>query len=324
MRGMNPSHAPAQAVTLSFAPQQVAPGTNNGPVRFSGVAYSGGVVPQYGWLGDVAIDLDSLQNPDGDNLPVLIDHDASIDSIAGRGQITRATTDAGLTELHISGELTTATEAGQRIARLMAEGYPLQMSVGMAANVREVSQAVPLNGRTLNVAAVFEQALVREVSFVAVGADPNTLAQQRLAATAQFSHSTPPASKDAPSMPRTPEDQALIDGLQQQLAALQAQTQAAAAQRRSADMAALFADLGRDVPTGDAAKPYQDMPEATFAVFAADLRAAHQSARKADSALFNAQGTQRAQQPAAQNTAERGAGLLAAVQNLSARSAATV
>lgn len=125
-------------------------------------------------------------------------------------------------------------------------------------------------------------------------------------------------------MPRTPEDQALIDGLQQQLAALQAQTQAAAAQRRSADMAALFADLGRDVPTGDAAKPYQDMPEATFAVFAADLRAAHQSARKADSALFNAQGTQRAQQPAAQNTAERGAGLLAAVQNLSARSAATV
>lgn len=125
-------------------------------------------------------------------------------------------------------------------------------------------------------------------------------------------------------MPRTPEDQALIDGLQKQLADLQAQTQAAAAQRRSADMAALFTELGRDVPTGDAAKPYQDMPEATFAVFAADLRAAHQSARKADSALFNAQGTQRAQQPSAQGQAARGAGLLAAVQNLSARSATTV
>ena len=318
MRGMNSSHAPAQAVTLSFAPQQVAPSSDSGPVRFAGVAYSGGIVPQYGWLGDVAIDLATLQNPDGDKLPVLIDHDASIEAIAGRGQITRVTTAAGLTELHISGELTAATEAGQRIARLMAEGYPLQMSVGMVANVREVSQAVPLNGRTLNVKAVFEQPLIREVSFVAVGADPDTLAKQRFAATTAFSK---PSTKDAPAMPRTPEDQALIDGLQKQLADLQAQTQDAAAQRRAADMATLFTELGRDVPTGDAARPYQDMGEATFAVFAADLRAAHQSARKVDSTLFKAQGSQHAQ---GQQAKANGSALLDAVTNLSARAATTV
>lgn len=322
MRGMTKPNALAQALTLSFAPKTLADSGDSGPIRFTAVAYSGGVVPSYGWLGDVAIDLATLQNPDGDALPVLIDHDARIDSIAGRGQIQRHTTADGLTELHLTGELTAATEAGQQIAKLIAEGYPLQMSVGMSANVREVSQALQINGRTLTVAAVFEQPLIREVSFVPVGADPNTLAQQRLAATAAFSKK--PETRKEATMSRTAEDQALIDGLNadvarlnQQVTEMQAAAATAAAERRATDLAALFAELGRDLPEGDAAKPYMDMSAASFAAFAADLRAAHKSARKADSTLFTAQGTQRAQ---GQAPGQQGASaLLAAVQNLSAK-----
>jgi hypothetical protein len=113
---------------LSFAcaPVTLAADTALGKVRFTGIAYSGGVIPSYGYMGDVAIDLSTLQNPDAQNLPVLIDHNAAIDSIAGKGNLTRVGN-----ALHITGELTAATEAGRQISALMAEGYPLQMSVGM-------------------------------------------------------------------------------------------------------------------------------------------------------------------------------------------------
>ncbi len=46
------------------------------------------------------------------------------DAPAGRGEIRRQIDADGLASLHIAGEITGATDAGQRIARLMAEGYP--------------------------------------------------------------------------------------------------------------------------------------------------------------------------------------------------------
>jgi hypothetical protein len=124
---------------FSFAVQRVQarflnPGETPLPtdkVRFTGVAYSGGVIPSYGWLGDVAIDLATLQNPDAQNIPVLIDHSAEIENIAGKGNLSRQGH-----ALHITGELTQATEAGRQVAALMLEGYPLQLSVGMQAKQR--------------------------------------------------------------------------------------------------------------------------------------------------------------------------------------------
>ena len=291
------------------------------PIRFTAIAYSGGIVPSYGYMGDIAIDLASLQNPDGARLPVLIDHDSRINAIAGSGSIARFTRADGGTELHLTGELTAATAAGQRIAELMQSGYPLQMSVGMSANMRETSQPVDINGQRLAVAAVFENALIREVSFVAVGADPNTHARQSLGAVPSFTPPPTPANRKEAPMSRTAEDQALIDGLNadvarlnQQITDLHTAASAAATAQRSADLSALFAELGRDAPTGDAAQPYLDMSAASYGAFAADLRAAAQSARKADRALFSAQGAQHGAGAAGSDKA--GAALLAAVQAL--------
>jgi len=305
---------------FAFTPQRVqmrlpAPGddaASTDKVRFTGIAYSGGVIPSYGWLGDVAIDLASLQNPDATDLPVLIDHKERIDSIAGKGTLTRVGN-----ALHITGELTQATEAGRQIAALMGEGYPLQMSVGMQANLREVSQPIECNGQTMAIKHVFEQARILEVSFVPTGADPNTSAAQFSAQP--LSPVPQPATMKGVVMTRTPEDQALIDSLQsqitaftEQVSALQAAQTAAAEATRTAELGALFTELGRDIPAD--VKPYIAMSADSFKAYAADLRANKPAPR--DRALFSAQSTNKAT-TAKPEGADRTAALFSAVQALS-------
>ena len=97
-------------INLSFAATREGTGTGD-KVRFKGIAYSGGIIPSRGYMGDVAIDLSSLKNPDAQNLPVLIDHSAQIDCIAGKGALSRVGN-----ALHITGELTQATDSGKKIA----------------------------------------------------------------------------------------------------------------------------------------------------------------------------------------------------------------
>ena len=285
------------------------------PVRFTGVAYSGGVVPAYGWMGDVAIDLAGLQNPDGDEIPVLENHDSRIEAIAGRGRIFRALSETGVAQLCIDGALTTATEAGRRIAQLMSEGFPLQLSVGMSANLRELAEPIQVNGQTLKVAAVFENPLIRECSFVPVGADPDTrVARLSLRDAA---HSSIRHDKEPP-MTRSAEDQALIEGLQSQLDTLKAELADKARAQRKTELSALFESVGREMPaTDEALQPYLAMPAEAFAVFAADLKAVAAAKKPpADRALFAATAPARAEQQAHQ---QRDATLGAAVDRLIAQ-----
>jgi phage head maturation protease len=251
-------------IALTFAATPVA----GSPRRFSGVAYSGGVIPNYGWLGDVAIDLESLKNDQGEEIPILVDHDQSIDGIAGKGRIFKATGSDGLPFLSVEGELSQATDAGTKVAALFAEGFPVQLSVGMQANVREVSEPTTVNGRAMDVSAIFEDATVREVSFVPVGADPNTQAQA-------FSAAAAATSKEKRNMEE-------VDALKARIAELEAQIEAARVERRRADLSALFEAVGRDMPADD--KPYIEMSDAAFSAFAADLKAVAKPAR--DAALF--------------------------------------
>jgi len=302
---------------FTFAPQRVhdhAAPAPNAPVRFTGIAYSGGIIPAYGALGDVAIDLASLQNPDAQNIPVLIDHSTSIDSIAGKGTLMRVGN-----ELHITGELTQATAAGQQIAALMSEGYPLQMSVGMQASLKTAMGASHINGQTMAVQNVFEQARIVEVSFVPTGADPHTSAAQFSALPLQ--PASQPATMKGVVMTRTPEDQALIDSLQaqitaftEQVASLQAAQTAAAEATRSAELGALFTELGRDAPTD--VKPYIAMSADSFKAYAADLRANKPAPR--DRALFTSQAASRAGSAKPEGS-DRTSALFAAVQTMSAK-----
>lgn len=311
---------------FTFAVQPVAfdAQPHSDKVRFTGVAYSGGVIPDYGWLGDVAIDLATLKNPDAQNIPVLIDHSAEIENIAGKGNLSRQGN-----ALHITGELTQATEAGKQIAALMAEGYPLQLSVGMQASLRETTEATrqqQVNGQNLSVKAVFEQARIVEVSFVPTGADPHTSA-------AQFS-ATPiePVSQPAKKgviMTRSPEDQALIDDLQKQIkdsnklikqsadqiAELQSCIADGAVKQRKAQLNALFGELGRDAPKDTSV--YEVMTDHAFSAYCADMLAMKPAPK--DRALFQSQATHMAARATVPEAQDKTTALLSAVTQLSSR-----
>lgn len=286
---------------FTFAPVLDAPAAGaapDAPLSFSGVAYSGDVVPQYGYLGDIAIDLGTLKNPAG-QVPVLVDHDARVDAIAGKGSLSLQADAAGAQVLKISGTLTQATPAGQRMAALLREGFPIQMSVGLRAALRETTAPEALNGRTLAVRHVFEHATVREVSFVPTGADANTCAQAFAFSATQATQTPPVPQPSSPkegqaTMSRSAEDQALFDQQAAEIAALKAQATEAGKAARKAALSALCAELGRDMPADDKLAPYLDMGEAQFSAYAADLRALKATAAAApktppDRALFAAQ-----------------------------------
>lgn len=336
-----PDVPPVWSLGITFSPQVRPPAADaaaDAPITFAGVAYGGGLIPNYGWLGDVAIDLGTLRNS-GAQVPALIDHEARVDSIAGRCTLELRTAPDGAQSLHVSGSLTRATPAGQRMAALLAERYPIQMSLGMNARLREVSPEdgpQRLNGRSLPVAHVFEHATIREVSFVPTGADSSTSAEQASFASAegddsafsfcatpqpQFSTPTPPkqGQPTGATMARSQEDQALLDQQAATIAKLEADIKAAQQVGRRAAFGALCTELGRELPADDKLAPYLEMSEAAFAAYAADQRdlAAKlgQGRRGVDPALFSVQSSQQAGRRPADGTGN-GAALLSAVKGL--------
>ena len=255
---------------LTFAVDPVSDPSGTGPMRFRGVAYSGGVIPQYGFYGDACIDLASLRLPSGD-LFALVDHDPT--QRAGKFA-SRIEGNAIIVE----GELFAATDAGREVAALMSEGAPWQMSVGIQAETDSAEKKRPIacNGQTLDVNTIFRNASLREVSFVPVGADPNTHVQA-------FSRNL--AGTLDPTVPHSGDTDMTIEELQTQIADLSAKLEAETTARqqaetalqanqlaaRTAAIAQLSADLGRDL-TDDECKAFAAMPDDVFVTMSATLK----------------------------------------------------
>lgn len=100
---------------LTFSPDITVDETNGIPTGFSGIAYSGGVVPNYGWYGDSAIDIGSLSIPD--QMFALVNHDP--DQRAGH---CRVWIDGSA--IHIAGQFSRMTAAGQSVAGEFMEKAP--------------------------------------------------------------------------------------------------------------------------------------------------------------------------------------------------------
>jgi outer membrane murein-binding lipoprotein Lpp/phage head maturation protease len=256
------------------------------PLGFRGVAYSGGVVPNFGWHGDMAIDLASVQLPARD-VPVLLNHDPN--QIVGRATLRSDGTQLVLE----NGKFSAVTDEGKRVQSLMGEGHPWSFSVGINARPRTADRSKPetLNGRKLAIDTVATQARVLEVSFVPAGADPNAFAAQLSARLGM-----PSPQKGDESM--TPEQSAAriteLEGqvrtLTGQVATLTTERDAArtqlAAQTRKAREDQLDALFKADELTAEQRAAYLDMTEAQFAAVTA-----HLSTRRADPALFQQQAT---------------------------------
>ena len=247
---------------FTFSPEIAIDPNSNLPTGFSGIAYSGGVVPNYGWYGDTAIDLASVTLPE--RIFALVNHDD--EERAGHCRVWLEG-DA----IRVAGQFSKATEAGQSVAAEFAEGAPWKLSVGFNANVEinDPPRSIDVNGRSLIVNAIFRNARILEVSFVPSDADPNT-------SVSAFSAS--PTIKQEPSM--SDDLKAQVENLTAQLAAANSRADTAesalADSRKTARLSAvkaLFSALDREYDDAKAA-PYLEMSDAVFAAVSADLQAA--------------------------------------------------
>jgi hypothetical protein len=251
------------------------------PVKFSGTAYSGGRVPAYG----VVIDVDTTEVPK--KMPLLMEHQRqNIIGVIDAGEKSGA-------KIIVAGKLFSDMTGGdaERVAKLSQRGAPYQMSVGLFGYTEEyipAGQSATVNGELQQgPVVILRNGRVRECSIVTLGADPNTDAQffsmpDGLAAGA-------PATSPAKASTMTPEQ---IAALQAENIALKAANEAATAaaaalklSQRTADTAALFAEVGQK-PTAEQTAAFAAMDDASFAAASAAMKATGAQLRKLNPALF--------------------------------------
>ena len=254
-----------QILTFSVLPL-TSPATDGTLSRFRGVAYSGGLIPRYGAYGDAAIDLSTINLPG--EVFALVDHDPS--QRAGKGSLH---IEGG--ELVFTGEIFKSTSAGQEVSSLFAEGAPWQMSVGIQSQPEHSKKPrmVNVNNQQLTINTLFKNASIREVSFVPVGADPNT----SVVAFSKLTHEVEQMEElledlicllNLPKMATAVEVNSEVQKLlgkvsttQTQLAAVEQQLMDVKLTARKADIAALF----NNTELSDAeTAPYLDMTDVQF------------------------------------------------------------
>lgn len=278
-------------IFFSFAPTLIEASAET-PKQFAGVAYSGGVIPGYGYFGDVAIELSSLKAPTKEVF-ALVNHDTN--QRAGKTLITNTGT-----SIDVLGSFSQSTPAGQQVAAEFSEGAPWEFSVGLQAEIETFPKPTTLtvNGQTVTIDALFKNASVREVSFVPAGADPNTqavaFAQSDLLTSVESSMDN---NSEAAVSALNADLQVKLSALQEDHATVVADLQMKLGQEAKAHLdavalantlkdelaafraevrlkavKALFSDLHREF-SEEAAQPYVEMSEASFAVVSNDLRA---------------------------------------------------
>ncbi|MGD9856516.1 MAG: hypothetical protein AB7U20_16335 [Planctomycetaceae bacterium] len=142
--------------------------------RFTMTAYTGGKLLLASFPYPVVVDLSGLKIP-AKSRPILRDHDSS--RIVGHTE----SIEINGSSIRLAGVISGSNEHAREVTAAGDNGFPWQSSIGAAAQ-RVVfvnrGEAVEVNGRRFNGPLyVARQATLREVSFVALGADDQTVAQ---------------------------------------------------------------------------------------------------------------------------------------------------
>ncbi len=137
------------------------------------MAYSGAAMRVPGW-GVIVLDLAGLDL--AGRVPILCDHDASLDGILGQGA---AEVKDG--KLFVSGAILPASDKARRVVELARGGFLFEESVGVepAEHVRiKAGERIEANNRTLTAPeggfTLIRKGRLREVSVVSLGADNRT------------------------------------------------------------------------------------------------------------------------------------------------------
>lgn len=138
---------------------------------FTGTAYSGEVIENHHYWGNVIFDLDSMQITTP--LGVLLEHDT-----VRRVGVVKSFTKDHAKGLQVAGVFL-SNEDGQQVAKDSDDEFPWQMSVFIDPQSTELIEkgSVNVNGREIQAPVViFRGGVIREISFCALGADSNTSA----------------------------------------------------------------------------------------------------------------------------------------------------
>ena len=147
---------------LEFTPEE------NPMKNVFGVAYSGGQFSQPWEDKPLVLDLEGLVI--APQIPLLLSHENHPD--ARLGVVQAVVVD---NQLLVDGGIDQGTEEGRKIVQ-MGKQAPWQLSIGARVVARELvgDDPVTVNGREFTNCVIVRRAILREVSVVAVGADPET------------------------------------------------------------------------------------------------------------------------------------------------------
>lgn len=249
--------------TFAGAASFAAADKPDGPRNFEGVAYSGGVVTDHPWFSRVVFDLSSttLQTP----APALYRHGEPV------GVIAEASIEK---DVRIGGRLfSDSDEAARGIASKADAGMPWQLSVGIyPGDVDEIGKGakVKLNGQTFDgPLTVFRNNRIREVSFVALGADHRTAAQIFEATQQERIEMDEKEKLELEAKLKTETDARIA--AEARAKELEDKAAAEAKERRTVAVKELFSSIGREFKP-ETAEPYLGMTQAQFDAVSADLR----------------------------------------------------
>jgi hypothetical protein len=253
---------------------------------FSGVAYTGAMIENHGWLSNVIIDIDSMTIEP--SLQLLLEHDTN-------HVIGTATAVKQDCKVLVNGLLVSAIDNDAlTVCQKAQAGISWQLSVGLYDYQQQElieGQSEVVNGLTVEYpATILRNAVLREVSVVALGADSAT-------SLAIFSRNLTQQEDNRMDVKALQEENATLkaqlEATNVELSTLKAEFAAKQLEARTNEVKALFAAIGKEA-TEDAIKPYLSMDSAAFSVVSADMQALKP---KANAALFTAT-TQPAEKPA--------------------------
>lgn len=266
-------------IDLGFQASVELSGGDELPKKFSGVAYSGGVVPHYANIGDVVIDLSTLKLP-RKALFALINHDPN----QRAGKLSLSLNNGSVC---VEGDFI-RTESGKQVALEFSDGAPWEFSVGFSGDIEVFKEPrnIIVNNQDVMVNGLVRNASVREVSFVPAGADPNTSAvafsylNQEVCTMSKSEEKIVDDKQDE----KTAHDHHIIDGLNAKLSELQAQVDAERLKSnelqfkldelnksiRKEKLEKLELDLGIEF-ADDKKTAYLEMSDAVFNLISSDL-----------------------------------------------------
>ncbi|ENV46190.1 hypothetical protein P255_02977 [Acinetobacter brisouii CIP 110357] len=173
----NSQKPPLDRAAFCFKASPFSVGTTNAgegkpPVRtFNGTAYSGEVIENHHYWGNVIFDLDSMQI--ATPLAALLEHNTG-----KRIGVVKSFIKDYAKGLQVSGVFL-SNEDAQEVAQDSDDEFPWQMSVFIDPQSTEFIEkgSVNVNGREIQApVVVFRGGVIREISFCVLGADSNTSA----------------------------------------------------------------------------------------------------------------------------------------------------